>query len=99
MAFGWSMPEGGTVEVELITTVEKVLLRISDQGPGIPDGEKPQVFERFYRSQNNPRSGSGLGLSIAREVAVHHQARLTLLDNLPQGLVVEIQFNRVGATE
>lgn len=84
---------GDSVEVNLDRVGAGVLLAISDLGPGIDDEEKPHVFERFYRSQNNPRPGSGLGLSIAREVALHHRAGLSLKDNHPHGLRVEILFS------
>jgi signal transduction histidine kinase len=46
------------------------VLSVEDQGPGIPDGEHEQVFERFYRAEGGRSSGSGLGLAIARELAV-----------------------------
>jgi len=89
-------PQGGIVEVNIEARpgTAGVKLRVSDQGPGIPVEEREQVFEQFYRSPNNPRAGSGLGLAIAREVAVHHHAHLTLGDNTPKGLVVEIHFSR-----
>lgn len=90
-------PQDGLVEVVLqqhtSDLLEQIVLEVKDQGIGIPDSEKPQVFERFYRSPNNPRKGTGLGLAIAKEVAVHHKAYLKLLDNQPQGLVVQITFN------
>lgn len=90
-------PRGGLVAVDFIAAAKggnDAILRVSDSGPGIPAEERSQVFEQFYRSPNNLRSGSGLGLAIAREVAVHHRARLELKDNQPQGLVVEIRFRR-----
>ena len=62
-------PQGGTVHVLL----EGDRLRISDQGPGIPDDELPHVFDRFWRSpsaRNAP--GSGLGLSIVAQTIKSH---------------------------
>lgn len=90
-------PHGGLVEVDLTVPDQTssgggAILSVRDGGPGIPAEERSQVFEQFYRSPNNRRSGSGLGLSIAREVAEHHQAALVLMDNQPQGLAVEIHF-------
>ena len=86
--------KGDVVEVDLSIVGQGIRLTISDKGPGIPDSEKNQVFERFYRSENNPRSGSGLGLTIAREVAIHHNARMRLKDGHPRGVVMEIIFPR-----
>ncbi|WP_372741693.1 sensor histidine kinase [Neptunomonas sp.] len=94
-------PGEGLVEVGFVVCPEGkegVILRVSDSGPGIPENERSQVFEQFYRSPNNQRSGSGLGLSIAREVAVHHHAELELKDNQPHGLIVEIHFGRGRVT-
>lgn len=90
-------PSGGVVEVDLVASAApkgkvSAVLQVSDSGPGIPENERSHVFKQFYRSPNNKRSGSGLGLSIAREVAEHHQAILELKDNQPHGLIVEICF-------
>ena len=67
-------------------------LNVADQGVGVPNSEKQHVFERFYKSKGDPRAGSGLGLSIAKEVAEHHNASIQLLDNTPSGLIFEINF-------
>ncbi|WP_106478002.1 sensor histidine kinase [Phytohalomonas tamaricis] len=89
-------PPGGTVEVDIHLDEQafpaRVVLQIRDQGTGIPDEEKEQVFERFYRAQDNLHPGVGIGLAMAREVAEHHHAHLRLKDNEPQGLIVEVVF-------
>lgn len=64
----WS-PEGGTVTVTLVDGT----LTVADQGPGIAEADRPHVFDRFYRSpESRGMSGSGLGLSIVRQVAERH---------------------------
>ncbi|MFI0463285.1 ATP-binding protein [Saccharopolyspora sp. 5N102] len=70
----WS-PDGGRVRVDLHpepaggTTV----LEVADSGPGIAAGDRPYVFERFYRSSDaRTLPGSGLGLSIVKQVAERH---------------------------
>jgi two-component system sensor histidine kinase MprB len=64
----WS-PAGGRVEVEVAAGE----LVVRDEGPGIPDGDRPYVFDRFYRSAESRRlPGSGLGLAIVRQVAEMH---------------------------
>lgn len=65
----------------------ELIIRVRDCGPGIPTGELERVFEPFYRlesSRNRDSGGSGLGLSIARDIAQAHGGSLTL-DNLPVG--------------
>ena len=64
----WSPPEG-TVTVRLADGV----LTVDDQGTGIAPADLPHVFDRFYRSQESrSMPGSGLGLSIVRQVAGRH---------------------------
>lgn len=53
-------------------------LTVEDDGPGIPDAETDRVFERFYRIPGSPGEGCGLGLSIVKEIADLHKARLKL---------------------
>ncbi|PWC90750.1 histidine kinase [Azospirillum sp. TSH100] len=69
------------------------LVEIADRGPGIPDGEKSKVFERFSRGRlSKGIAGSGLGLSIAAAVAEAHHAALSLLDRPGGGLIVRLEF-------
>jgi signal transduction histidine kinase len=63
-----------------------VIIRVADEGPGVPPDELERVFEPFYRvesSRNRDTGGTGLGLSIARDIAQAHGGTLTLR-NLPE---------------
>ena len=65
----------------------ELLIRVRDAGPGIPPGELEQVFEPFYRlehSRNRDSGGTGLGLTIARDIAQAYGGTL-ILANLPEG--------------
>jgi two-component system sensor histidine kinase TctE len=53
-------------------------LLVDDEGPGIPEGERALVLERFYRRAQGSGDGAGLGLPIAREIAARHGATLTI---------------------
>ena len=53
-------------------------LEVEDDGPGIPAAEREQVLERFYRIAGTLGTGSGLGLSIVREIAVAHRAQMEI---------------------
>lgn len=67
-AVKWS-PSGGTIRV----TLHDGVLTVTDEGPGIPEGEQAQVFERFYRSPaSRGTPGSGLGLAIVAQAAERH---------------------------
>jgi two-component system sensor histidine kinase MprB len=69
----WS-PPGGTVRVQMRPIDQwSVLLEVADAGPGIAEQDLPRVFDRFYRAPGaRTMPGSGLGLSIVRQVAVRH---------------------------
>ncbi len=77
-------PAGGKITVRLVAD-GKLLLTVEDSGPGIPEQQREQVFQRFYRVSDDGESGSGLGLSIVREVARAHGAQVWLENAGPQG--------------
>jgi len=57
----------------------QIVTEISDSGIGIPKEDLPYVFDEFYRASNTPKdtkSGSGLGLSIAKQIVEDHKGRI-----------------------
>lgn len=69
-------PPTGTIEVETTRRDQAIIVRISDDGPGIPPEQRERIFQRFARL-NTDRSGTGLGLAIARRIARQHGGELT----------------------
>ena len=65
------------------------ILEVEDNGPGIPEEDRERAFERFQRG-NAGGTGSGLGLSIVRDIAGHHNARAELLDG-PGGVGLKVR--------
>ena len=87
----------GPVEVAIAHSHGGVTLSVADRGPGIPDVEKTEVFERFRRGRAaGSTTGSGLGLSIARAAAEASGGRLDLLDRPGGGLVAQVGWRRAG---
>lgn len=77
----------------------RVMVEITDTGPGIPPKLLPRVFDRFYRIEGSKEQGSGLGLSIVSRIAEIHDAEITLRNNLGNnGLTATITFTRAGDT-
>ena len=68
-------PSGSAVTVSCMMRDDVSLLTVEDAGPGIPESEKERVFNRFYRLDQT-QSGSGLGLSIVRDIAKDHDASI-----------------------
>ena len=71
------VPEGGRIT---LTLEPGPVLRVADDGPGIPPAQAERIFERFFRGngvQTGP-TGSGLGLALARAIAERHGLTITL---------------------
>ena len=85
-------PKGAKVSLSLAHRDQGPFAEVGDNGPGIPENERRNVFKRFYRlERSRSTSGSGLGLSLVAAVADLHTARIELVDNEP-GLKVALQF-------
>jgi len=67
-------PRGGHVTLRCGLEGEQPFLEVEDDGPGIPEGERARVRERFYRRPGSPGFGAGLGLAIVEEIARAHHA-------------------------
>lgn len=80
--------EKGEIKVSLKRSpkTNQILFSVSDNGIGIADSEKEKIFDRFYRSdKSRSESGTGLGLSLAREIAKLHGGNILLESILGKG--------------
>ncbi|OIP16940.1 MAG: two-component sensor histidine kinase [Comamonadaceae bacterium CG_4_9_14_3_um_filter_60_33] len=71
-------PDGARVDVSVTTDGKQVSLRVEDSGPGLSEAEMARLGERFYRVLGSDKTGSGLGWSIVRRIAVVYQARVAI---------------------
>ncbi|HED17846.1 MAG TPA: HAMP domain-containing histidine kinase [Gammaproteobacteria bacterium] len=85
-------PQQGRIEITLEKHADRGGITVADSGPGIPEQERQQVFQRFYRLEKSRTTpGNGLGLSLVAAVAKIHGMNLTLEDNHP-GLRICCEF-------
>ena len=85
-------PAVAQIHVSLKRVAGHPVAEVADSGPGIPAGERKNVFKRFYRLETSRSTpGSGLGLALAAAVANLHHAKIALTDNAP-GLKVTLGF-------
>ena len=68
-------PARGRVIVSVVAEEERLTVRVSDTGCGIPEEKLPFIFDRFYQASES-REGAGLGLSIAKRILELHGASL-----------------------
>lgn len=88
---------GSAAKVRVEDRPDRLVVRIHDRGPGIPETELERVFEPFYRleaSRSRDTGGTGLGLSIARQIARLHGGELCLKNLKDGGLEAELTFPR-----
>lgn len=76
------------VDVTLTQHIDQIRMDITDRGIGIPQGELPHIFDRFYRAENvKGMAGSGIGLHMSHRIATLHGGTLTAISAEGQGSV------------
>jgi signal transduction histidine kinase len=90
-------PDGGTINVQVLANGSDVVVRVEDDGPGIPPADLGHVLDRFYRVDKARRrgQGSGLGLSIATALVRAHRGELTIESQPGQGTTVSVRLPRL----
>lgn len=89
-------PQGGLIEVALDSDPRSVNVRISDQGRGIPSGQREQVFERFYRADLRTQ-GFGLGLTVARQIVLAHRGEIEIEEREGWGACVRVKMKKTSS--
>ncbi len=93
-------PDGGTILLTLVEKDRQAVLRVQDQGIGIPDQGREHLFERFYRGPNVPASeygGLGIGLALSRDIVLRHGGMLELEVTSPHGSTFKLCLPLVEA--
>ncbi|WP_299258564.1 ATP-binding protein [uncultured Kushneria sp.] len=82
-------PDGGTVMLHLDRANGQPMIQVIDNGPGVPDESLEKITERFHRA-NQRMTGSGLGLSIVKQLTQRQKASLVIDNRQPHGLIVTV---------
>jgi two-component system, OmpR family, sensor kinase len=91
-------PAGTAATITAAASNGSVVVEVSDDGPGVPAGQLPRIFDRFYRGEApSARPGSGLGLAIVTAIAAAHGGTAQAVLNEPHGLRVTLTLTRQPA--
>ena len=88
-------PDGGKITTSAWHEDGKVFICIEDNGIGIPEEDIPRLFDRFYRvdkARSRDKGGSGLGLSIAREIVTYHKGDIAVESEPDRGTSVTVML-------
>jgi signal transduction histidine kinase len=89
-------PEAAPVELRLYNCGAQIAVAVTDYGPGVAQADRPHVFERFYRGEAGGHTeGSGLGLSLARDLARLQDGDLTFETWTGRGSVFTLRLPRM----
>ena len=98
-------PDGGTITMEVSQVQDAAgawaLLRVRDEGLGIPEAELPRIFHRFQRASNvvGRISGTGIGLASVQQIVAAHQGTIEVASREGQGTTVSVRLPLLSACD
>ncbi len=98
-AVKYSLADSRAVEVSATQNGDRVIIRITDDGPGIPDRDIPSLFEPFFRvdrSRSKKTGGYGLGLSISKRIVEAHGGTIAVANNDRRGASFVVTLPKAG---
>ena len=93
---------GSTVHISLADEPGKIVLRVRDAGPGIPEDFKARIFQKFSQadsSDTRDKGGTGLGLSITKAIVEHHGGQIGFESVADQGTIFWVNLPARPAAE
>ena len=97
-AIKYNVPDG-SVTLTVRRGEKTVEIEVADTGIGIPEEDRPYIFDRFYRvdkARSRASGGNGLGLSIVHDAVLAHGGSVSVDQNTPQGSVFSVTLPRIG---
>ena len=96
-ALKYSLPDSRPVEISCARNEDSVIVRVRDDGPGIPPEDATSLFEPFFRvdrSRSKKTGGYGLGLSICKRIMEAHDGAISFENNPGRGVSFILTFPR-----
>jgi heavy metal sensor kinase len=92
-------PDPGLVQICLATAGNNAVVRVIDNGIGIPEAQQPYIFDRFYRvdeARNRAVGGAGLGLAIVKWLVAAHHGRIEVFSKVGAGSTFQVTLPMAG---
>lgn len=88
-------PKGGAIKISAAVKLDEIEISVADNGPGIPEEKRAQIFERFSQLGTNDRRGLGLGLFISKWIVEAHKGRIWVSSDVGKGSTFSFSLPRV----
>ncbi|MDM5143537.1 Alkaline phosphatase synthesis sensor protein PhoR [Lactococcus lactis] len=91
-------PSNSEIKINISSENHQVDFQVADEGIGVPEEEKDNIFERFYRidkSRSSEIPGTGLGLAIAKQYAQLNHAEVFVSNNSPKGSIFHLLMESI----
>ncbi|MBQ4089109.1 MAG: HAMP domain-containing protein [Clostridia bacterium] len=88
-------PRGGHVDIEVVKSARRAVIKVKDTGVGIPEADLPHIFERFYRvdkARSRETGGTGLGLSIVKQIVLMHGGTIDAVSKEGEGTAFTVEL-------
>ncbi|MCR4622181.1 MAG: HAMP domain-containing histidine kinase [Clostridiales bacterium] len=88
-------PRGKNVHVDVYRSSRLAIVKVKDEGIGIPESDIPHIFDRFYRvdkARSRDTGGTGLGLSIVKQIILAHGGNISVSSTLDKGSVFTVEL-------
>ena len=98
-AVKYSLPDSRPIEVSATQNGQSIVIRVTDDGPGIPERDMPNLFEPFFRvdrSRSKKTGGYGLGLSISKRIVEAHGGTIAVENHAPRGTSFVVTLPGLG---
>lgn len=94
----YSKPAGGVIDISVKETIDNVVLKFKDTGIGIAEDQQDRVFERFYvvNKSRDSKTGTGLGLSLVKNIAHMHKGKVKLKSTLGEGSIFTVTLPKLS---
>lgn len=87
---------GSMISIELSCNSRYIILKIADNGRGIPKKEIAKIFKAFYKIDHDEKQGMGVGLYFAEHIIRHHKGKIEITSKENKGTIIEIQLPRIS---